>query len=64
MELTRNVVTEATDLAEQYLDGEISLPASLCGVFWLALPEDKTVLAHGAITIVRNQEHFEFKIGT
>lgn len=64
MELANHLVEKGKELAEQFLAGEIELPVQISGAMWLALPGDKSVLAFDAISIMRNQERIEFKIGT
>lgn len=66
MELANHLVEKGRELAEQFLAGEIELPVPIDAglIMWLALPDDKSILAFGAVAIMRNQERIEFKIGT
>lgn len=64
MELANYLVEDGRRLAEQFLVGEIELPVQISGLMWLALPDDKSVLAFGAVSVMRGQESIEFKIGT
>lgn len=49
MEVANFLVKEGSALAEQFLAGEIELPVQIRGSMWLALPDDASILAFGAV---------------